>query len=249
MAAAVYSAISAVAAELAPVGIAKNHFNAVDQYQYRSIDDVLNRLAPLLAKHRLCVLPRVLRRIEKEREGLGETLLLHITLKVRFELVSAEDGSMHAVVGFGEALDGGDKGTAKAMSSAYKAAMLQTFCIPVSSDDPDAASTKLRKTEATAEPVQGWEAWVRDIIDMIGVCETKQALRSVQSRQRSLLAALSRERPELYRELGETFGARSKALAEPAAKTKEVHQGQKAPTKKRRVDTTTTSIEHEPADG
>jgi hypothetical protein len=62
--------------------------------------------------------------------------------------------------------------------------MLQTFCIPVSSDDPDAASTKLRKTEAAAEPVQGWEAWVRDIIEMMGVCESKQAVRSVQSRRR-----------------------------------------------------------------
>lgn len=220
MAAAVYSAISRVSAELSTIGIAKSHVNLVDQYHYRSIDDVLNHLSPLLAKHRLCVLPRALRRTESEREGLGEALFLHVVLKVRFEFVSAEDGSSHAVIGFGEALDASDKGTAKAMSSAYKAAMLQTFCIPVSTEDPDSGGAKLRKSELTAEPPQGWDAWVRDIIDMIGVCESKQAVRSVQSRQRSLLASLRRERPELYHQLGKSFAVRTEALSGPKGKTK-----------------------------
>ena len=58
----VYGAINAITAEFATAGIAKSHTNVVEQYQYRSIDDVLNRLAPLLATHRLCVLPRVLER-------------------------------------------------------------------------------------------------------------------------------------------------------------------------------------------
>ena len=212
MAAAVYAAITRVAAELASAGIAKTHLNGVDQYQYRSIDDVLNRLSPLLAKHRLCVLPRVLRRTQQERDGLGDALLLHVTLKVGFDLVSADDGSMHGVIGFGEALDASDKGTAKAMSSAYKAAMLQTFCIPVPAEESDAASPKLKRAVVQPEPEQGWEAWVRDIIDMIGLCESKQALRSIQSRHALLLASLSRARPELYAKVGESYGERSAAL-------------------------------------
>lgn len=64
---AVYAAINAVSAELAQSGIAKTRTNLVDDYKYRSIDDLLDRLAPLLAKHRLCILPRVLEREAIER--------------------------------------------------------------------------------------------------------------------------------------------------------------------------------------
>ncbi len=61
----VYAAIHAVAADLATIGIAKDHVNAADDYKYRSIDDVLGKLAPLLAKHRLCVLPQAFERFER----------------------------------------------------------------------------------------------------------------------------------------------------------------------------------------
>ena len=67
----VYAAINAISAELAEHGIAKTHVNEADDYQYRSIDDLLDRLAPLLAKHRLCVLPRVLKRTIAERQDDG----------------------------------------------------------------------------------------------------------------------------------------------------------------------------------
>lgn len=75
----VYRAINAVAAELAQAGIAKTHCNEAQGYEYRSIDDVLNRLAPLLARHRLCVLPRVLRRTASQRrseQGTSFTMAL-----------------------------------------------------------------------------------------------------------------------------------------------------------------------------
>ncbi len=58
----VYGAINAVAAALARDGIAKERLNTRDDYFYRSIDDVLSRVAPLLAEHRLCILPRMLER-------------------------------------------------------------------------------------------------------------------------------------------------------------------------------------------
>jgi hypothetical protein len=127
----VYRAIHAVAAELAKGGIAKRHRNERDDYFYRSIDDVLNRLAPLLAKHRLCVLPRVLERTATDRIGEGDALLVSVTLKVAFDLVSTVDASLHTIEAYGEALDSGDKATAKAMSAAYKQAMLQALCVPV----------------------------------------------------------------------------------------------------------------------
>lgn len=214
----VYAAINAVSSELAHAGIAKTRINEADDYQYRSIDDVLDRLAPLLAKHRLCVLPRALKRTLTERYDEGGNLLSHVSLKVAFRLTSVDDGSSRSVKAFGEALDASDKATAKAMSAAYKTAMIQTFCIPLmGSEDPDRASHRAVARAHVPEPVQGWEQWARDIEDIVALCESDAAIELVQERNRELLLALSRERQCLYRELGECFGARREILLKRAA--------------------------------
>jgi hypothetical protein len=210
----VYRAINAITSAFASDGIAKTHTNVRAQYQYRSIDDLLGRLGPLLARHRLCILPRVLERTATEQHGDGDRLLTAVTVRVAYELVSCRDGSVHLVEAVGEALDPGDKATAKALSSAYKSAMLQAFCVPVAGDDGDASSHRLH-VPAAIEPAQGWEAWARDIIEMIGVCETAQALDRVRARQASLLAALRREQPSLYAVVGEAFKLRTQQLADP----------------------------------
>lgn len=209
----VYAAINAVSAELAEHGIAKSRVNEADDYRYRSIDDLLDRLAPLLARHRLCVLPRVKERSLVERQDDGHRSLFHVSVKAAFVLTSVDDGSSHIVTAYGEALDASDKATAKAMSAAYKSAMIQTFCIPVAgSEDPDRSSPRASKTHL-AEPIQGWQQWARDIEDIVSLCESEQAISLVQERNRDLLKGLSREQPDLYRQLGESFGARREALA------------------------------------
>jgi hypothetical protein len=209
----VYNGINAITADLAQSGIPKNRRNSAENYEYRSIDDVLDKLAPLLAKHRICVLPRARERLLTERHERGDELLFHVSLRVEFHLTSAEDGSSHVVEAFGEALDGSDKATAKAMSAAFKTAMLQTFCIPVhGSDDPDADSYALVANTHKSEPPQGWEQWSRDIADIVGVCESNAALDLVQERNRKLLKAISREKPELYRDLGRRFTERREFL-------------------------------------
>jgi len=218
MAASVYAAIAAITREFAGEGIAKAHLNSVDQYQYRSIDDVMARLGPLLATHRMCVLPSVVERTLDERHGLGEGLLMHVALRVAYTLVSAEDGSSHVVECYGEALDSGDKATAKALSSAFKSAMLQAFCIPVTgSEDVDASTHKLARARHLPEPPEGWPAWVAGIIDMIGVCETREAMSLVQNRYRELLLAVSRERPDLYASVGQSFAERGTWMDEQRA--------------------------------
>jgi len=209
----VYRAITAISAELAPSGIAKVHRNERDDYFYRSIDDVLNRLAPLLARHKLCVLPRVLERITADRTGDGDLLLVHVALRVAFDLVSSADGSRHTVEAFGEALDPSDKATAKAMSSAYKYAMLQAFCVPVAQiDDADRSGHRLRRREHPREPVEGWRQWAAGIVDIARSCATTDALERLQERQRQLLTAIARERPDLYASVGEAFGKRAREL-------------------------------------
>ena len=202
-----YGAINAITAELARGGIPKQHYNLESDYFYRSIDDVLNRLAPLLAAHRLCVLPRVIERGALERVGLLDAFLNHVTLKVAFDLVSADDASCHTVEAYGEALDEGDKATAKAMSAAYKSAMLQAFCIPVAGQDDCDHGQIVVKRRHVAEPVQGWDQWSKDVIEMIRVCQTDDALTRVQNSNRELLKAIQRERVELYTAIGDEFSS------------------------------------------
>lgn len=143
----VYQKILAVMAELAAKGIGKDKRNQQQNFNYRGVDDVMNALAPLLSKHGLLVLPRVLKRDVVERQSAKGNALFYVTVDMEFDFVAAQDGSKH-IVGpiVGEAMDSGDKASNKAMSIAFKYACFQAFCIP---------------TEATA--VEG-DAEVHDVL-------------------------------------------------------------------------------------
>src|SRR5690606_10840527 len=149
----VYLAIAEVSAKLAQQGISKDRKNDQQGYKFRGIDDVYNALAPLLSAHKLCILPTVLERECVERTTAKGTVLFYVTVKVRFDIVSAEDGSKHEIVTFGEAMDSGDKATNKAMSAAYKYAAMQAFCIPTEGDNDADATTHEVKTVVDLEAV------------------------------------------------------------------------------------------------
>lgn len=134
----IYQAIAEVTGELATIGIGKTRTNEHDRYKFRGIEDVYNTLAPLLAKHKLVILPRVLSRESVERASKSGGAMFYVTLQVEFDFVSAIDGSKHTVAAFGEAMDRSDKATNKAMSAAYKYAAFQAFCIPTEAQDADA---------------------------------------------------------------------------------------------------------------
>lgn len=142
----VYKAINAVQAELAKTGILKSRRNTQGSgYNFRGIDDVYNAIAPLLAQHGLCILPRILARTCDERQTQKGGAIFYVTVEAEFDLVCAEDGSKHTVRTFGEAMDMSDKATNKAMSAAYKYAAFQTFAIPTEADnDADAHTHELK---------------------------------------------------------------------------------------------------------
>jgi hypothetical protein len=149
---AVYKAIAAVQGELAKTGIAKEGVNSSQNYKFRGIDQVYGALSPLLAKHGLCVIPRVIDREMHERVTVKEwngqkkeSVLFYVTVHAEFDFVSAEDGSKHTAATYGEAMDSGDKATNKAMSAAYKYAAFMTFAIPTEGDnDADASTHEVR---------------------------------------------------------------------------------------------------------
>ena len=140
----VYKAINAVQADLAKEGITKNRKNQQQGYNFRGIDDVFNALSPLLARHGLCILPRILTRHCDERQSKNGGVMSYVTVEAEFDFVCAADGSKHTVRTFGEAMDSADKATNKAMSAAYKYAAFQAFAIPTEGDnDADAHTPQL----------------------------------------------------------------------------------------------------------
>jgi hypothetical protein len=212
----VYAAISAVTADLAERGIAKTRLNENEGYRFRGIDDLYNALSPLLAKHRLCLLPRTLERQATRQAGQGGDTLVLIVVRVAFDFVSADDSSVHTIEVWGEAIDGSDKGTNKAVSAAFKYAAFQIFCIPLEPSADADLSTLTATPQARGvplTPVQGWEQWAQDLTDLVRGCETHEALQRVQKTYGRDLRSLSADRTDLYASLGQVVQARRIELA------------------------------------
>jgi hypothetical protein len=139
----VYRAINGVQGDLAKDGISKDQENKGygGGYKYRGIDAVYQALAPLLDKHCLIIIPRVLSRECIERKSSKGSPLYYVSLDVEFDLVCSKDGSMHTARTFGESMDSSDKATNKALTAAYKYLCFTIFCIPTEgSEDADAVT-------------------------------------------------------------------------------------------------------------
>lgn len=136
----ILSALVAMQLEISETGIAKT-LSATDKsgkelYKARGIDAVYNLLSPLFAKHGIVIGFNCLKK-EREAVQTKHSIQYQTFLTVEYTFTASSDGSSHSITVFGEANDNGDKGTAKALSMAFKCACFQVFCIPVC-EDPDA---------------------------------------------------------------------------------------------------------------
>jgi len=190
----VYQAINAVQAALSVEGIGKNRLNTQGVvYKFRGIDDVYNALSPLLAKHGLVIIPRMMKRACEERQSKAGSALFYVTVEAEFDFVAAEDGTSHTARTFGEAMDSGDKATNKAMSAAYKYAAFQTFAIPTEGNpDADAEThevvhgmspNNLRDWLGIISDTQpdGLAAVVRDGLDAATECKDREAYAAIRA--------------------------------------------------------------------
>lgn len=123
----IYEAIIATMRDIGAVG--KDAKNTFDNYAYRSIDGLMNSLHPALVKNGIFTVPTVLESTREERPGKNGTHLMYTIMKIKYTFY-AEDGSFVESIVNGEAMDRSDKSTNKAMASAYKYAIFQTFCVP-----------------------------------------------------------------------------------------------------------------------
>lgn len=142
----IYSAINQVMADIGAVG--KDQKNEAQGYKFRGIDQMYNALHPALVSHGVFCVPRVLTSETTERVSKSGTPSLRVFLEVEHRFY-APDGSFVEVVMVGEGIDTSDKATNKALSAAYKYALMELFCIPTAdlidadSDSPEAGAIKI----------------------------------------------------------------------------------------------------------
>lgn len=119
--------------------VRKGDRNQQQGFNFRGIDAVMNAAGPAMRKHGVAVVPTG---VELSREhGTTKRGAATMTVIATVEYAAyGPDGLMFTGAAVGEAMDMGDKATAKAMSVAYRTFLLQSLTIPTDEPDPDSQS-------------------------------------------------------------------------------------------------------------
>lgn len=147
----VYKALSAISKEIH--AIEKKRRNEAQRFMFRGIDDLLNALHPLFAKHEVIILVEVMNKETATRQTTRGGAMQYTTVQVKYTFV-ASDGSRESSTSYGEAADLGDKSLAKAMTMAYKTMLTEVFLIPTADlEDPDASSVEFIDKEVLEQAI------------------------------------------------------------------------------------------------
>jgi hypothetical protein len=142
--------------------IGKSDFNDFHKFAFRGIDTVLDHVGPAFRKHGIVTTPELLSLTAETVKSSKDKPMRLTTVTVKYTFVGPAGDRESAVVP-GEAWDGEDKGSSKAMSVAYRTALIQVLSIPTKERDPHAGpivSTKLVRLRDEAKRIMtqnGWE--------------------------------------------------------------------------------------------
>ena len=197
----IYLSLGAIMKEITPID--KSQLNKAQNFNYRGIDDVMNELHGLMAKHGVIPIPRELEHIQDsyevekyENNRVVKKLQFRSRIHMQYQFVSTEDGSSVEADGWGEAADSGDKGYNKCKSIAFKYILTQMFVIPTKeledpdSETPDQVSAKedpdleltlqlVKEAKSTEELQKVWN-------DNAGYKKNKIFYKAVQDKNREL---------------------------------------------------------------
>ena len=146
----IYQAILDVMEEVRGVG--KHDVNAHQRFNFRGIDAVVNALGPAFRKHGVISVPNLQSVKYDDVATSNGKPATRVSVVVDY-IFYAPDGSSVVSTVAAEAWDAGDKGTPKAMSVAYRIALLQVFSLPTDEPDPDSQSYERGRVEM-AQPAQ-----------------------------------------------------------------------------------------------
>lgn len=146
------STAEALLAAMADVrAVHKQEKNTHQGFYFRGVDAVVNATAPAFRKHGVVVTPR-LESVDYVQHAGGKNAITdaRVVVTYRFQHVGCEplEASVAA-----EARDYADKATAKAMSVAFRIALLQSLCLPTEDVDPDSDYVTVPGDQATHGPV------------------------------------------------------------------------------------------------
>lgn len=144
----VVTALAAVMEEVRGVGKGDYHNSPTAKFHFRGIDAVVNAVGPALRKYHVVVSPQLVSVDRRDVQTSGGKPARETCVVVRY-VWTGPDGSTLETIVPGEAMDNGDKGTAKAMSVAFRIALLQALCLPTDDADPDSHQYE---REAAPEP-------------------------------------------------------------------------------------------------
>ena len=120
------------------------------RFSFRGVDDVMEAVGPALREHGVVFAPSRVVSLDHERYTTARGSLMDgVTIVVEYT-VTGPNGDTMTVAAAGQAADSGDKAVPKAMSVAYRTALLEALCIPTGEPDPD-ASVHERAAEAVEE--------------------------------------------------------------------------------------------------
>jgi hypothetical protein len=182
----VHEALAAVMTDVSAVK--KGDRNAQQGFNFRGIDAVINAVGPALRKHGVTVSPRVdlyeygtvtVGQPPKERQ-MG-----HVRVLVTYTFFGPAGDSLPAQAP-GEAFDAGDKATPKAMSVAFRTALLQALALPT--DEPDPDSHAYERAPAPPQPNAEAQALADVAVKMPTVEDLKSGVYD-QAKERHLLTA------------------------------------------------------------
>lgn len=130
----IYAALANVMADVRHV--AKRDFNDHQRFSFRGIDAVVNAVGPALRDHGVIVVP-VVRSVEYAAvTTTNNKASTACRVLVDYVFYGPAGDSIRTTMA-GEAWDHGDKATPKAMSVAYRTALLQALTLPTDEPDPD----------------------------------------------------------------------------------------------------------------
>jgi hypothetical protein len=146
---AIYAALAAVMVEV--TSVPKHDRNEAQGFSFRGVDATVNAVGPALRKHGVVVVPRVLsHEFGTVEVGQRRTPMSHAIVKVVYTFY-ATDGSSVAAKVLGEAMDSGDKCLSKAMSVAFRTALIQALALPTGEPDPDESNYERSPEPSKAE--------------------------------------------------------------------------------------------------
>lgn len=143
----IIQALAAVMADVRAIG--KDDWNDFHRFNFRGIDTVLEHVGPAFRDHGIVPIPEVREIRSDDLTAKDGKRKRGVTLTVAYTFYGPAGDSITTVVP-GEANDTEDKASSKAMSVAFRTALLQVLAMPTNERDPHAGppvSTKLARLQ------------------------------------------------------------------------------------------------------